>query len=82
MAVAVANMHMQLQLRRPQRLQLMDIVVVDVCDGRDDSLDDDGVDNLQIKGWITTKKEKSKWKVSEVSCCWMVFIQIDSHLFL
>ena len=47
--MAVAGANMQLQLRRPQRLQLMDIVVVDVCDGRDDSLDDDGVDNLQIK---------------------------------
>lgn len=64
MVVAVANM--QPQLRPQQRLQLMDIVrVVDVCeDGRDDSLDDDGMDNLQIR-WITTKKEKSKWKVNE-----------------
>lgn len=46
MVVVVANM--QLQPRPQQRLQLMDIVrVADNCeDGRDDGLDDDGVNNL------------------------------------
>ena len=54
MAVAVANMQPQPKQRRQR---LMDIVVVDVCDGRDDSLNDDGVDNLQIR-WITRRKKR------------------------